>query len=597
MRQVMRGELAGAAAQAPSSLRTSANPCCENEAVAALSLTVQQLDEGFAALNAVTTLLGAYFLLIDEDGMVIGRNDIAACAIDGRDGKANAVHFADLFAPCPDGVTFSREMKTAGVLGTAAGERCQALFRRSDGSTVPVELTANQTIIDEKPVTFMVFRDVSALLKKTAAAKKQMQARQAELQASKQRLSALTNSIPDALISFDEKGVIDVFNRASERIFGYSITEAIGMHFFDLLVAAKEGDYRHEIESFIETGSSQLIGRHHETEGRRKDGSTFPMEIAISWMEMGSEMHFSATFRDITKRREAEAERAELEHELRQAQKMESLGILAGGIAHEINTPTQYVGDNLRFLLDSGADLQPLAREILALYKDAPAPLWQQEPLASLRQAIAKADLEFYLEEIPNAIRQGMEGVERVREIVQAIKEFSHPDGKEMSMMDINHAIDTTVLVARNQWKYVAEVETDYDEALPPIPCLPGAINQVVLNLVINAAQAIEVFHGGEKGKIRISTRRKGNHVEIKVADNGGGIAPEHLQKVFDPFFTTKEPGQGTGQGLSISHTIITKKHGGTIVAESDYGVGATFTILLPLMAAKKTGETKPTAE
>lgn len=271
-----------------------------------------------------------------------------------------------------------------------------------------------------------------------------------------------------------------------------------------------------------------------------------------------------ATWTDVTDIRKAERARAALETELRQSQKLDALGTLAGGIAHEINTPTQYVGDNVRFLKTAFADLSAA--------------------IAALRAREAAPDIEFLLSEVPLAIDQSLDGIERVRQIVAAVKEFSYPDAKEKSPADLHAAINTTLTVSRNQWKYVADVETRFAPDLPPVPCHVGEINQVVLNLVVNAAHAIEA-KGEGRGLITIATRKDGDWVEISVADTGTGIARGDADRVFDPFFTTKPPGKGTGQGLSISRTIVVKKHGGSLALRSEPGAGAEFTIRLPLGA------------
>ena len=267
-----------------------------------------------------------------------------------------------------------------------------------------------------------------------------------------------------------------------------------------------------------------------------------------------------AIWTDVTEMRKAERARASLETELRQSQKLDALGTLAGGIAHEINTPTQYVGDNVRFLKSAFADLSAAMR--------APAS--------------GAADVEFLLSEVPLAIDQSLDGIERIRQIVAAVKEFSYPDAKEKSPADLHAAINTTLTVSRNQWKYVADVETRFASDLPQVPCHVGEINQVVLNLVVNAAHAIEA-KGEGRGLITIATRKDGDWAEIVVADTGTGVAAENTDRVFDPFFTTKPPGKGTGQGLSISRTIVVKKHDGTLALRSEPGRGAEFTIRLPL--------------
>jgi len=194
------------------------------------------------------------------------------------------------------------------------------------------------------------------------------------------------------------------------------------------------------------------------------------------------------------------------------------------------------------------------------------------------------ADLEFVIEEIPKACSRALDGTERVANIVKAMKNFAHPGTGEMSSIDINQALENTIVVSKNEWKYVADIIKDFD-IIPMVKCLPGDINQVLLNILVNAAHAIGdvVGNSGDKGAITISTRASKDHVTVMVADTGTGMTEEVRNKIFDPFFTTKEVGKGTGQGLAIVHDIIVERHGGSIDIESEIGKGSTFIINLPL--------------
>jgi signal transduction histidine kinase len=266
--------------------------------------------------------------------------------------------------------------------------------------------------------------------------------------------------------------------------------------------------------------------------------------------------------------------------------KLEAIGQLAAGIAHEINTPTQFVGDNVRFLSEAFASLRDCIAEIQRICSQ------QTEVVttASLHRCLNGADMMYLQEEIPKAIEQSLEGIQRIAKIVAAMKEFSHP-GQERVPTDINRAIANTIVVATNEWKYVAHVETDLDPELTQVPILPGEFNQVILNIIVNAAHAIDErgssgVADGRKGTIRVSTRRCGDWAEIAIADDGGGIPPEIQDRIFDPFFTTKPVGKGTGQGLAIAHDVIVSKHGGTIAVRSELGKGTTFILRLPLKLA-----------
>ena len=199
---------------------------------------------------------------------------------------------------------------------------------------------------------------------------------------------------------------------------------------------------------------------------------------------------------------------------------------------------------------------------------------------------LKKAKVEFLIKEIPKAIDQAIEGLDRIAKIVGSMKEFSHPGSSEVMHTDINHLLENTIAVSQNEWKYVAEVETEFDPGLPAVPCFAGELNQVFLNIIINAAQAIAEGHGETEeisDAITIRTKARNDCIEIEIADTGSGIPESILEKIFDPFFTTKEVGKGTGQGLAIAHSVIVDKHHGTISCRSEVGKGTTFTISLPL--------------
>jgi signal transduction histidine kinase len=278
-----------------------------------------------------------------------------------------------------------------------------------------------------------------------------------------------------------------------------------------------------------------------------------------------------------------------MELQLRQSQKLEAIGQLAAGIAHEINTPTQYVGDNTRFLKDSFESLSLLLRSHEQLAAAVKNNTLSPEHLARVEQISAATDIDYLFEQIPLAITETLEGVARITKIVRAMKEFSHPGGTAKTASDINRAIGSTVTVAHNEWKYVANLKLDLDPALPPVPCFVGEFNQCILNLVVNAAHAISDVVGqrpAAKGLITVQSRQQGNDVEIRISDTGTGIPESVRPHIFEPFFTTKDVGKGTGQGLSIVYGTIVKRHGGTVRFETEIGRGTTFIMRLPIAPA-----------
>ncbi len=288
-------------------------------------------------------------------------------------------------------------------------------------------------------------------------------------------------------------------------------------------------------------------------------------------------------------------ERKRLEHELLHTRKLESIGRLAAGVAHEINTPTQYIGDNARFVQKGFADLSKVLQQYAHLLAAAKEGGLRPELVLEVERAVKKARVDYLYQEIPEAIAEALEGIDRVAEIVRAMKEFSYPGVEGKTETDINKAIQSTVTVATNEWKYVADVKMNLDPDLPQVRCFVGEFDQVILNILVNAAHAIKEVVGdgsGGKGSITVSTHHQGDWAEIRIQDPGPGIAEDVRASIFDPFFTTKGVGQGTGQGLSMANAVITKKHGGTISVDSPPGKGATFIIRLPISAAPTDMET-----
>jgi PAS domain S-box-containing protein len=366
-------------------------------------------------------------------------------------------------------------------------------------------------------------------------------------------------------------------NRAMARIFGYDSPEEMIASVTDIPRQLYVDPKRQTEFALVMDRLGSMLSL--ECEAFRKDGSK--IWIASSGRAVRENrvvVRYEGMTEDITQRKL-------LQTQLLQAQKLESVGHLAAGIAHEINTPTQYIGDNVRFLKDAFQDLKSLLANYEQLSVAADGNSLSRETVKEIAAAVERADAGYLLEEIPKAIEQTLEGVTRVSTLVSAMKEFSHPGTKEKTPLDLNHAIESTITVARNEWKYVADMETDFDPSLPLISCQPGEFNQVILNLIVNAAHAIGdvVGKGGPlKGKITVQTRSCEEWVEIRIQDTGSGI-PEHVRAlIFDPFFTTKEVGKGTGQGLAIARSVVVDKHQGTIHFETEHGKGTTFIIRLP---------------
>jgi signal transduction histidine kinase/DNA-binding NarL/FixJ family response regulator len=399
----------------------------------------------------------------------------------------------------------------------------------------------------------------------------------AELKAAHAETELFLRSIPSILIGLDVRGCITRWNLTATNTFSVDHRSVQGRAIEDCGIRWLNPDMKGEIARWLGTETSYRCDNlPYEREGETR---LLGLNVLPILTESDSPTGFIITGADVT-------ERMGLELQLRQAQKLEAIGQLAAGIAHEINTPTQFVGHNIRFLKDSWdsiAEFLNFCGTVQAECATGPVPPEHLQQFSELHQ---KCDLEYLLKHIPDAIDNSLEGVSRVAKIVKGFKEFSHPGSEGKRVINLNQAIETTISVSRHEWKYCADLVTAFDADLPLVPCLVGEFNQVILNLIINSSHAIGSVvekNGQGKGTITISTRRDGEWARIAVADTGAGIPVEIRSRVFEPFFTTKEVGKGTGQGLALAHAAIVNRHHGQLWFESELGQGTTFFIRLPL--------------
>ncbi len=436
------------------------------------------------------------------------------------------------------------------------------MYTQTDSTVIWLDVMLTAIPFQGRKVLYVVLRDISD--------------RKHE-EEERTRLSTAIEQAAESIMVTDSIGNILYINPAFQVLNGYGRDEIIGRHIRMLCSDETANGFAEELAASINTGAPWK----GKTAYIKKDEIEYQAETTISPVRdaIGEITNFVWVSHDITKE-------STLESQLIQAQKMEAIGELASGIAHEINTPTQYIGDNIRFFQESFGDIQQLLEKYGELRRDSASQPIETDLLAEIDRIYEDIDLEYLVAEVPVAIEQSLEGNNRVAEIIRAMKEFAHPGSEVRTCIDVNHAIQNTMSVARNEWKYVATVETDLTEDLPLVPCLPGASNQVILNIFVNAAHAIdEAMNGGAKGKgtIRVSTREDDGWIEIRISDSGTGIPKEIQSKIFNPFFTTKAVGKGTGQGLALAHAVIVEKHFGTIQLESEVGSGTTFIIRLPL--------------
>lgn len=447
---------------------------------------------------------------------------------------------------------------------------CEVMWK-SDGTCFPSEYWSYPVWREGKLVGCVVtFVDITS----------RKQAEDA-LRAAHAESELFINSVPSILIGTDAGGQITRWNLAAANTFALPAAMVRGKSLLECGIKWDAPNMEAEVGSW----SRMDEATRHTNLPFEKDGNRHFLGLTVNRVTFANEKSVGLliTGADITERRH-------LEEQLRQAQKLEAIGQLAAGIAHEINTPTQFVGDNTTFVKQSWSAISDLAGAAQRVDQELRAGAISAEATAHLHHCIEEADLVYLLDEIPRAIDQALEGVQRVAKIVRAMKKFSHPGSEEKSALDINRAIETTITVARNEWKYVSDIETHFDPDLPLVHCHGGEFNQVILNLLINAAHAIRQAVGdgaGGKGKILIATKQEQDWVEISIHDTGSGIPEEIQSRIFEPFFTTKPVGQGTGQGLALAHATIVRKHGGRIWFETTAGKGTTFFIRLPVLTTE----------
>ncbi len=391
-------------------------------------------------------------------------------------------------------------------------------------------------------------------------------------------LQQILDAITDMILVKGPNSRLEWANKAFLSVYGMTNAQLQGL----LDAPFAEPDLTQQyVKDDLQVFTSGLPLEIHEEPMIRHDGKVLTCHTVKSpiFDSRGRVTKTVAVIRDTT-------ERKRLEVELRHAQKLESVGRLSSGIAHEINTPIQFVSDEAHFVRGALKALLPLCEQYRALIVKCERGGVTAEDIAAIHRAEEHAKLGFVLDNIPPALDAILEGTKRVAALVQSMKEFANPDAGEREFADINHALRTSATICANETKYVADVEMNLG-VLPPVCCYVSELNQVFVNLLVNAAQAIGSRIEGTKqrGKITIATRHVGADVIVSIRDTGTGIPEAIRSKIFEPFFTTKEVGQGTGQGLALARLIVVDKHQGSLTYETEVGSGTTFDVRIPVNA------------
>jgi PAS domain S-box-containing protein len=445
---------------------------------------------------------------------------------------------------------------------TGRGERQEYRIRHKDGTWRILESVATAIPNEEGQIERLVIvnRDIT-----------ERQLAEETKNRSDQLFRSIAENSADLIAVVDQDGHRIYNNPAYERLLGYTPEELKGTVSFQQIHPDDRPRVTRAAQQALKTGVGQIV----EYRMQRKDGT-----IRDSHGEIESSV---ISARDISHRRMA-----------LQTEKLSAIGQLAAGIAHEINTPVQYVSDNIAFLSDTWNQLD--AAMAFCLTPAHASVTSDSHSSAAVISASPPEDWDWLRQQVPKAIAQSLEGIRRMRKILVAMRRFSHNGGGEREQVDLNEALDATLTIAQNQIKHIADVQTDFQPNLPRLECYADEMNQVFLNLIVNATHAIREAskkQARERGKLTIRTRQIDNDVQIEIQDNGTGIPLSVCARVFDPFFTTKQVGEGTGQGLTICHDIVVQKHRGNIWFDTELDRGTTFFIRIPIQFDCDTGVSK----
>ena len=381
------------------------------------------------------------------------------------------------------------------------------------------------------------------------------------------------------VVDLESLGIVNANQRCCRNL-GYSLAELTTMSVVDIIDGATERSFRDHIASLVDNDEEHL---YFESAHVRADGSAHPVQVNLQFSKRDGAPYLLVFATDITARKS-------LQQQLDVAKEYESIGRLTTGVAQEISGPAVYIADNLRFLKEAMAESLELIDALSSVHLAASKGELTSERIEEVGDMLKTVDPCYLADEIPLALDRSLDAVSRISGILRALKDFSNPDGDSLELTDVNKAVKNTIMVASNEWKYVAALETNLERDLPLVPCKPKEINRAILILIINAAHAIEQrlqANPDAPTRIDIATRSRGHVVEISVRDTGSGIPSNVGRRVFEPGFTTKSSESASGQGLAIAHSAIVEGHGGSIDYSSEEGEGTVFTIALPIDAVR----------
>ena len=457
--------------------------------------------------------------------------------------------------------------------------RIEGRHRTKSGRIIPVDINTSIIQLEDQPAVLAVIRDISER-KSLEETRRQfaeaqlksaweIEAKNRQLSQSEARYRQLTEGCLDAIVVADHTGLVTLFNTAAENAFGYDSSEVLGHPLTELVPPEHREQLAGALSDYIQTGSSRLVGRTAELRGRRKNGDVFPMEISLSAIETTGEVQFMSAIRDLTERQRMRAM-------LMQSEKLASIGLLSAGVAHEINNPLAYIANNLAVL---ERDLKGVS-ELLTLYESGASHL-PADLVARVESLREELDWDYVRDNLARLLSRTRDGVQRVANIVQNLRSLARTSPPKLEPALLSDLIDGALdMVQGRVRRHHIDIQVEKNTTVK-ILCVPSQIGQVILNMLVNAIQAVESVNRPTGNVIRITTRQQPDAQVIELTDNGCGIPPEAIPQLFDPFYTTKPVGEGTGLGLSISHNIVTG-HGGHIDVESEVGKGASFRVVLP---------------